>query len=766
MRTRFFFSGIVQGVGFRPFIYRLAVRYGLSGFVQNRPDGVMAEVEGPAEAIQSFHTAVFTELPPMAEVSEFSTSEVSPTGERGFRILPSGSEGSPDVYLSPDIATCPECLAELFSEGDRRNRYPFINCTNCGPRLTIIDDIPYDRIHTSMACFPMCSDCQAEYDNPADRRFHAEPNACPVCGPRLRLLDGDGFDLQVHEPLQEAIHVLRQGLILAVKGLGGFHLACDAGSDEAVRRLRNRKYREEKPLALMVRDLAAADSLAEINDEEKRLLASAQRPIVLLRKKESATPDLSPAVAPGMPNQGIMLAYTPLHHLLLHDHFTALVMTSGNQTDEPICIGNREAVERLKGIADFYLVHDRDIFVRCDDSIAVTTSSGPSLLRRSRGYVPKPLTLQGRFAPVLAMGPQMKSTICLLKGNLAFVSPHIGDMETPQARDFFHETIALMERITECRPGILACDLHPGYYATKIAGQKAERSDGKLAVFPVQHHHAHIVSCMTENNLTGDVIGLAMDGTGYGTDGHIWGGEFFIANERSFIRAGHFAEFALPGGEKAIREPWRIAASLLRSAYGPSWPDAAEQLTLVPSGADTQILERMMSRGINAPLTSSLGRIFDGVAVILGRQRNVTFEGQAAMELEATAWREGESFHKPEPLPFDIVTGETLRLDLASAIRALVEKIVGDGSRKGAAMAFHQTLVEAFCQMSLSIRAKTGLDRIALSGGCFQNRLLLEGTIRSLRKAGFEVYSQHLVPTNDGGISLGQAVCAGRQAVA
>ncbi|MDD5167949.1 MAG: carbamoyltransferase HypF, partial [Syntrophales bacterium] len=744
----------------RPFIYRVAVRYGLAGFVQNRPDGVIAEVEGHDKALSAFAAAVPAELPPMADVTEIIISDITVKGDDDFRIIASAAEGNPVVYISPDIATCPECLTELFSGEDRRYRYTFINCTNCGPRLTIIDDIPYDRIHTSMSCFPMCPECLEEYKNPADRRFHAEPNACPVCGPRLTVLGADGMNLAINDPLQKAIDILKEGLILAIKGLGGFHLAVDAGNDRAVRRLRALKYREEKPLALMVRDLEAASSLVELNAGERMLLLSPQRPIILLRKKADAGAGISPAVSPGMPNQGIMLPYTPLHHLLLHEHFRTLVMTSGNQTDEPICIGNREAVERLRGIADFYLVHDRDILVRCDDSIAVVAEHGPMLMRRSRGYVPKPLALNGHFSPVLALGPQMKSTICLLKGNLAFLSPHIGDMETPQARDFFHETISLMERITECRPGILACDLHPGYYATQVARKMEEASDCGLTVFPIQHHHAHIVSCMTENNLSGDVIGLAMDGTGYGTDGHIWGGEFILANERSFTRLGHLKEFTLPGGEKAIREPWRIAVSLLREAYGPPWPDMAMKLGLLPVDADINLLERMISRGINAPPTSSLGRVFDGIAAILGRRRKVTFEGQAAMELEGRA-RDGNE----APLPFGIDQEEDVfRLDLTPAVRSLAEKIIEGRPPENLTFAFHQTLIRAFTEMSIRMSDLTGLNRVALSGGCFQNRILLEGAIRELQKAGLTVYYHCLIPTNDGGISLGQAVCAGNQA--
>ncbi|MDQ5986753.1 MAG: Carbamoyltransferase HypF [Syntrophus sp. SKADARSKE-3] len=753
-RRRLLFTGIVQGVGFRPFIYRLAVRHGLTGFVQNRPDGVIAEVEGTEEVINAFIEAVPAGLPPMADLSSLSGSDVPLCGDNEFRIIASGKEGFPEVHIAPDIATCPECLAELFQKQDRRYRYPFINCTNCGPRLTIIHDIPYDRVNTSMSCFPMCPACLAEYSDPGNRRFHAEPNACPVCGPKLTLLNGRGEVVTAHDPLEQANKILRHGFILAVKGLGGFHLAVDAANDEAVQRLRRKKYREEKPLALMVRDLPAALSLADLNETEQELLLSPRRPIVLARKKTGKT-ILSPSIAPGMPDVGVMLPYTPLHHLLLKDHFPALVMTSGNQTDEPICIGNREAIERLHGIADFFLVNNRDILVRCDDSIATVVRGKTSIMRRSRGYVPKPLLLENHYPPVLALGPQMKSTLCILKGNLAFLSPHIGDLETPQARDFFHETLAVMKRITECHPQILACDLHPGYYATQAAQQMEEAANGEIILLPVQHHHAHIVSCMAENRLTGDVIGLAMDGTGYGTDGHIWGGEFLVANETTFTRIGHLKEFSLPGGEKAIRDPWRIAVSLLREAYGPSWIGIAEKLQLIPDGTHAEIIERMIVHGVNTPPTSSLGRIFDGVSVILGRRRHVTFEGQAAMELEGAARKGSE-----ELLPYNILEENVLQLDLGPVIRTLAEKKIHGSLSEPLIFSFHETLAKAFAEMAVTIRKRTGLNRVVLSGGCFQNKILLEGTIQELEIAGFDVFSHSIVPTNDGGIALGQAICA------
>jgi len=749
-RIRLRFSGIVQGVGFRPFIYRLPVEHGLVGWVRNRHDGVVVEVEGPPDSLERFLADVEKKRPPRAEVAEITAEEIPAGGERDFRILLSDKEGAKSVRIPPDIATCPDCLRELFDPGDRRFRYPFINCTNCGPRLTIIQDVPYDRANTSMACFPLCPRCRSEYENPADRRFHAEPNACPDCGPRLELLDGGGNRLNAADPLGRAVEALRCGWVLALKGLGGFHLAVDATNDEAVRRLRARKFREEKPLALMVRDLETAARVAELGEEEVDLILSHERPIVLAKKKAGA--GLSEAVAPGVPNQGIMLPYTPLHHLLLQEPLRVLVMTSANQADEPICIGNREAVERLRGIADFFLVHNRDILVRCDDSVATVVAGRKRFSRRSRGFAPKPLVLRQSYPDVLALGPQMKTTVCILKGRLAYLSPHIGDMETPQARDFHRRSIVLMQKIADCRPGIVACDMHPAYFTTLEA-----RGLKDVRVVPVQHHHAHIVSCMAENGLSGDVIGLAMDGTGYGSDGTAWGGEFLVATEDAFARVGHLKTFLLPGGEKAVREPWRTGVSLLREVFPDRWREVAERLELLPEKESGRWMERILSAGFNSPPTSSLGRVFDGTATILGLHRRVSFEGQAAMGLEAVA---GEK--NGLPYPFDILEGENgLVLDLFPAVRALVVALERGVSVEEVSRSFHTTVVEALTATAVEIRRRTGLNRVALSGGCFQNRILLEGCLEELGGSGFEVFSHEQVPTNDGGVSLGQAVVAG-----
>ena len=749
-RARYLFTGIVQGVGFRPFIYRLAVRQGLAGFVQNRPDGVLVEVEGTPPAIDSFFSSVSRELPPLANITGVASSEIAVTGDTEFKIIISNNEGQGDVHIAPDSAVCADCLKELFDPACRRFRYPFINCTNCGPRLTIINDIPYDRVHTSMACFLLCPQCRTEYENPGNRRFHAEPNACPVCGPQLELRDADGETIPCEDPVERAIELIAAGNVLAIKGLGGFHLCVDATSDEAVKKLRSRKYREEKPLAIMVRDIEQARLIAEINDEEKALLSSVQRPIVLLKKKKNDR--ISTFVAPFVSSLGIMLPYAPLHYLLLENKLLALVMTSANQVDEPICISNREAQNRLKGIADYFLVHNRDILVRCDDSIAFVTGGKPQLLRRSRGYAPRPLILKESFPAVLALGPQLKTTQCILKDNFAFLSPHIGDMETPQARDFFHESVALMKRITQSDPQIIACDYHPAYYSTRVAQELKE-----VRIVHVQHHHAHIVSCMAENQIDGDVIGLAMDGTGFGLDGNAWGGEFLIANLTQFQRFGHLQYFVLPGGQKAIHEPWRIGVSLLRQAYGKSWPEIASRLKLTPDQTNFELLDKIIETRLNSPISSGMGRLFDGVAAIMGLRRRVSFEGQAAMELEAKAKSAGVV------LPFEILRNpdESYILDVSAAIRAIVENMFSGKSIEEIASAFHSTLAAAFAAMSFEMRKLTGNNRVALSGGCFQNRVILEGTVAELKKNSFDVYYHSQIPANDGGVSLGQAVIAG-----
>ncbi len=520
VRLRCLFSGIVQGVGFRPFIWRIATRNGLTGFVKNTSDGVTVEVEGNNASVDRFLRAAREELPPLADITGLVTEIVPHAGESDFTIITSERTGPSAVHITPDIATCDACRGELLDAADRRYRYPFINCTDCGPRLTIIGDIPYDRRNTSMSVFGLCPECRREYEDPADRRFHAEPNACPACGPRLTLLGGQGESMGTADPVAETACLLKAGMTVAIRGLGGFHLAADATNDEAIRRLRTNKCREEKPFAVMVKDIRAARTIADISPEEERLLTSPQRPIVLLRKRAGAV--VSPLVAPGMGTFGVMLPYTPLHHLLFDaDGIGPLVMTSGNRSGEPIAIGIEDALASLSGIADYFLVHNREILVRCDDSIAMVAGNKGSILRRSRGYAPKPIALSDSYPDVLAVGGHLKTTLCLLKGRSAFMSPYVGDMDTPAAREFFFEAASVMKRITECEPSVVACDLHPGYFTVAAA----HKMHG-IKTVAVQHHHAHVVSCMAENGIAGRVIGVALDGTGYGTDGTIWGESF------------------------------------------------------------------------------------------------------------------------------------------------------------------------------------------------------------------------------------------------
>lgn len=748
-RRRYIFYGIVQGVGFRPYLFRMASKHGLGGFVRNTPEGVVLEVEGSRESLAGFFEDVMSNLPPAADVTHVDAQELKSVGEGSFRIIDSDQEGEKEVIISPDIAICDECLRELEDPHDRRYAYPFINCTNCGPRLTIIRDVPYDRPNTSMSCFPLCRDCLAEYMDPANRRFHAEPNACAVCGPRLWLADGEGREMVNFQgdPIGGAVEKLREGYCVAIKGLGGFHLAVDATSEEAVQRLRFRKNREEKPFAIMVRDLEMAMEVARLTDADKEALLSPRRPIVLCGKKSVSV--VAPSVAPGVPDLGIMLPYTPLHHLLLRRIGIPLVMTSGNRVDEPICVGNREAITRLRNIADYFLFHNRDIIVRCDDSVEAYAGSSRILIRRSRGWAPKPIVLQRSLPRVLALGGHLKSTLCILKGNKAYISPHIGDLETPEARDFFVENIRLMERIAGCFPEYVVCDLHPGYWTTRLSAELPCKE-----VFPVQHHHAHIVSAMAENGIFDTVLGLAMDGTGYGADGTVWGGEFLVADCVGYKRIGHISSFSLPGAERAVREPWRCALGVLHRSFEHGWQNVVKRLNLVDSEVNLNVFARMMEGGFNTPETTSLGRLFDAVAAIAGIRRTISFEGQAAMELQNLV-RAGVA----KRYPYRIVDpGDRKILDVYPLVQALTEDIVMGEDPSIVVSAFHFTLVEAFVSMVKVLRDVTGISRVVLSGGCFQNKVLLEGTKEALERFYFEVYTNREVPVNDGGISFGQAV--------
>ncbi|MFO8049726.1 MAG: carbamoyltransferase HypF, partial [Desulfosudaceae bacterium] len=616
-------SGIVQGVGFRPFIYQLARRHGLNGRVINTSTGVSIRAEGSPDKIKDFLKAIETNAPPLARITGISSQTVPPADFTDFIISQSQAGAQRATLIAPDMSVCPDCLAELFDPADRRYGYPFINCTNCGPRYTIIDDVPYDRPNTSMKHFTMCPDCQAEYDDPDNRRFHAQPNACPVCGPRLRLFDNRRNEITEEDPIPATASLLKQGRIVAIKGLGGFHLAVDARNAEAVARLRRQKHRAEKPFALMSPDVETVRQYARVNEEEERLLTSLQRPIVLLEK--SASPLPAEAVSPGNRYFGVMLPYAPPHYLLLSHGLKVLVMTSANLSEEPIAIDNQEAFTRLSEIADFFLTHDRDIYLRADDSITRHLAGADRFVRRSRGYVPAPLLLNQDLPPILACGAELKNTVCLTKNNLAFLSQHIGDLENPRAFDFFRQTITHLKRILDIEPEIIACDMHPGYLSTRYA---LEQTGARLT--RVQHHHAHIAGCLAENGIDGPVIGLALDGTGYGTDGHIWGGEILVAEAAGFERPAHLAYVPMPGGEAAIREPWRMGISYLLDACGEEFDNLDLAFLKKIAAPKLLVIRTMISQGLNSPLTSSLGRLFDGVAAILGCGPRVSFEGQAA----------------------------------------------------------------------------------------------------------------------------------------
>jgi len=653
------------------------------------------------------------------------------------------------ALISPDIAICSDCLRELFDPSDRRYGYPFINCTNCGPRYTIIKDIPYDRKFTSMDSFKMCPACQREYKDPTNRRFHAQPNACWEGGPRVFLVDGKGNELVGVDPVKETISLLKKGAVIAIKGLGGFHLAVDATNDEAVLTLRRKKLREEKPLAIMSAECRRAEEFAVIEPEERGLLESPQHPIVLVRKREGNR--ISPYVAPRNPCFGLLLPYTPLHHLILQGDFLALVMTSGNLSEEPICIDNREALERLAGIADYFLLHNRDIYLRTDDSVVRLVERKPLMVRRSRGYVPQPILLPMELKQVLACGAEAKNTICLTKGNRAFLSQHIGELENLESLSFFEESIAHLTRILQIEPELIAYDLHPDYLSTKYALS----CQGKR-LYGVQHHHAHIASCLAENGVEDSVLGIALDGSGYGLDGRIWGGEVLVADLRRARRMGHFRYIPLPGGAAAVREPWRMALSYLYAAYGAEYTDLKLSLLSRIPERTRQIIIKMIQQEINSPLTSSCGRLFDAVAALVGLRDYIRFEGQAAMELEATISPEEQGCY---PISLE-QEGELTIFSPLPMIRRVVEDI-NKGEFPGVISAkFHNSLVQLFADFCLRLREETGMEKVALSGGVFQNVYLLAHLTSRLEQLGFEVYTHSQVPPNDGGLALGQAVIA------
>ncbi len=759
-RLRVTIRGAVQGVGFRPFVYRLATELGLAGWVNNSPQGVGVEVEGPRASAEEFLLRLETEKPPHSSIQSLEATWLDAAGHRGFEIRASDGDGERTALVLPDIATCPDCRREIFDPANRRYRYPFTNCTHCGPRFSITEALPYDRANTAMKAFTMCAQCRAEYDDPRDRRFHAQPNACPACGPHLELWDADGRRLETRDAaLRAAAEALRRGAIVAVKGLGGFHLMVAAHDERAVRRLRERKQREEKPFALMLPSLRSVREHCEVSVLEERLLRSPEAPIVLLGKIVNRHSQIVDSVATGNPCLGVMLPYTPLHHLLLAELALPVVATSGNRSDEPICTDEREALERLAGVADVFLVHNRPIVRHVDDSIVRVVAGRELVLRRARGFAPLPVTLKSetrnlKSEIVLAVGAHLKNSVALSVGNQVFVSQHIGDLETAPALAAFHRVADDLPRLYEARPQIIAADAHPDYLSTRFARQRVAQSPGARLV-TVQHHYAHVLSCMAENELEPPVLGVAWDGTGYGLDGTIWGGEFLRVTPDGFERVAHLRPFRLPGGEQAMREPRRAALGLLYECFG----EAAFALTRLPtlaafSAAELRTLRQMLARTVNAPLTSSVGRLFDAVASLLGLRQVAGFEGQAAMDVEFVADTDAAG----EPYELDLSDGV---LDWTPMMHDLLHDIDEHLPPATLAAKFHHALVEGIVAVARAV----GEERVALAGGCFQNRYLTERAVQRLREGGFRPYWHQRVPPNDGGIALGQ-VLAGSRALA
>jgi hydrogenase maturation protein HypF len=749
-RTHCRVTGIVQGIGFRPFVYRIAKRERLVGFVRNSPAGVTIEIQGSSERVDALLSALRDEAPPHSRILTLDVEDMAPIAEDdSFVILE--SEFEPDgraALVPPDLAVCDDCLREMRDPSDRRHRYPFLNCTRCGPRFTIVRSVPYDRSRTSMAAFPMCALCRAEYENPADRRHHAEPTACPDCGPRVWMTTPDGASVHQEDPIEAARRALRAGLILAVKGLGGFHLAVNARDALAVDRLRRHKRREEKPLAVMVRDLDQARLLAEIGEEEEALLTSPERPIVLLRRHDDAP--VAPCVAPHHAELGIMLPYTPLHVLVLEEPSPPLVMTSGNRSDEPIVTGNDEARDRLGKIADMFLLHDREIVTRADDSVVRHVAGAPRMLRRSRGFVPAPIVAPCDMGRILATGADLKNTVCVTSGDRAHLSQHIGDLEDARALEFHEQAARHLTDLVGVTVEAIAHDLHPEYHSTRRAHAQIE-----VATIAVQHHHAHVAAVMAEYGLDGEVIGVAWDGTGLGDDGTIWGGEWLVASPAAYRRAAHLSNVPLPGGDIAVKEPWRAALGHLHAA-GVSRDRYAGHC---PPGSGTRAVDPvldMIASGTNSPLTSSIGRLFDAVASLVGIRDTISYEGQAAMLLEAISDMRSEGVY-----PIEILEREDrLVLDAGAIVRGVLADLEAGTERSVIGGRFHRTLLRALTTICVRVSGDTGLDRVVLSGGCFQNRLLVEGAVSALEQAGLAVFVPSSVPVNDGGIALGQAYVA------
>ena len=752
-RWRIAVSGTVQGVGFRPFVYNLAHRHKIAGWVCNTPHGILIEAEGGAEDLRLFIQSVRSETPVLASISELRAESTQPTGDGGFLILASAGGAEVRPIIPPDAATCAECLSDVSTPGNRRHGYPFTNCTNCGPRFTIVRSIPYDRPNTTMRAFRMCPVCEAEYDDPLNRRFHAQPNACPDCGPHLSLdgktLSGDS------EVISEAARLLHEGAVLAVKGIGGYHLACDAGNTDAIWTLKTRKGRTGKPLALMCRDIEEARRICEVDSTCEELLHSPARPIVLMPARLQG--GVSDLVARGTTSLGVMLPYTPLHHLLLQRSPPTLVMTSGNLSEEPIVHLDDEAIERLGHIADHILAHDRPIHNACDDSVARVHDGVSLVIRRARGYVPRPIEMDMEMPQVLACGGDLKSTFCLTKGRSAILSQHLGDLDNAPSLDHYVNVLDHFLRFFDVHPESIAHDLHPDYRATRHA--MAIEGIPKVGV---QHHHAHVASCMAENHLSGPVIGVAFDGTGYGTDGCIWGGEFLIADIESFSRAAHLAYMPIPGGEAAIRKPGRMALAYLLRALSDSMETVVAEIMPQLSADEICAVRTQIEHELNSPLTSSMGRLFDSVSALLGICSEVTYEGQAAIELEGIADGPVNSAY-----PHSVSKGlsGSLEIDVLPMIAGIVEEIRSGAPIGAISSKFHSTIADIVAETCTALREHTGLNQVALTGGVFQNMLLLSLARDRLKRRGFEVFRHSLVPCNDGGISLGQAVIAAGRSV-
>jgi hydrogenase maturation protein HypF len=747
--------GVVQGIGFRPFVYRMAMRHGLAGSVRNCLQGALIELEGDEAALERFLDQLQASAPNADGDARCLVTWDEPRGVSTFSIGESVRNGTASLHPVPDLGVCDACLGELVDPRDRRRGYPLLTCTECGPRFTIVHSLPYDRQRTTMTAFSMCPRCRREYEDPDDRRFHAENIACADCGPRLGLRTADGAVVAEPDAVGRATDVLRAGGVVAIKGVGGYHLACDARNSGAVAALRRRKRREAKPLAVMVADVLEARALCHVSDTEARLLVSTARPIVLLVTRSGAC--IAEEVAPGCRELGVILPYTPLHHLLLAAVGSPLVMTSGNASDEPIAHRDADALTRLHGVADLFLAHDRPIQVACDDSVARVVGDTPRVVRRSRGYVPLAVRLPvATPRPVLACGAELKSTFALARDGEAFLSHHLGDLTSEDAFRGFVEAVGHFQRLFDLTPKIVAHDLHPAYRST-IYAQSLESVEREA----VQHHHAHVASCLADNGVDRLVIGVAWDGSGYGANGHVWGGEFLLADLAGFERAGHFEPVPMPGGDAAVREPWRMAAVFLRAAYGAAMEtlDLAFMRRLDP--AAWRVLSRAAERGLNSPLTSSAGRLFDAVASLLGLRDRVGFEAQAAMELEALAEREADVVY-----PTAVAAGETIVVRTTDVVRGVVDDLLREVPAARIAARFHATLADVLAQVCERIRERTGIAAVALSGGVFQNVWLLKAAIERLDARGFEVYSHRQVPTNDGGLSLGQAAVAARRLAA